>query len=47
MIKVWESKRTGDKYLIITYKKGGRKKVEILKVPIEYIYEALKEGQNA
>lgn len=47
MIKVWESKRTGDKYLVITYKKGGHKKVETLKVPIGYIHEALKEEQDA
>ena len=47
MIKVWESKNAHDKFLLITYRGKGTRKVETLKIPLEYIHEALKEEQNA
>ena len=44
MIKVWESKNEHDKFLLITYRGTGTRKVETLKIPLEYITEALEEG---
>jgi hypothetical protein len=46
MIKVWESKNTHDRFLLITYKVGKSRKVETLKIPLEYIDEALEEGKK-
>ena len=40
MIKVWESKNAHDKFLLITYRGKGTRKVETLKIPLEYITEA-------
>lgn len=45
MIKVWESKNAHDKFLLITYKGKGTRKVETLKIPLEYITEALGEAE--
>ena len=44
MIKVWESKNEHDKFLLITHKCKGTRKAETLKIPLEYITEALEEG---
>jgi hypothetical protein len=44
MIKVWESKNSHDKFLLITYRGKGTRKVETLKIPLEYITEAIEEG---
>ena len=40
MIEVWESKNEHDKFLLITYRGKGTRKVETLKIPLEYITEA-------
>ena len=40
MIKVWESKNAHDKFLLITYRDKKTRKVETLKIPLEYITEA-------
>ena len=44
MIKVWESKNAHDKFLLITYRGKGTRKVETLKIPLKDITEALEEG---
>jgi hypothetical protein len=43
MIKVWESKNAHDKFLLITYRKGKSRKVETLKIPLEYVEEAIEK----
>ena len=40
MIEVWESKNEHYKFLLITYRGKGTRKVETLKIPLEYITEA-------
>lgn len=47
MIKVWESKNTHDRFLLITYRQNGKRKIETLKIPLEYVNEALEEEQDA
>ena len=37
MIKVWESKNAHDKFLLITYRGKGARKIETLKIPLDYI----------
>ena len=43
MIEVWESKNEHDKFLLIAYRGKGTRKVETLKIPLEYITEELEE----
>ena len=43
MIKVWESKNPHDRFLLITYRGKGTRKIETLKIPLEYITEELEE----
>ena len=43
MIKVWESKNPHDRFLLITYRGKGTRKIETLKIPFEYITEELEE----